>query len=116
MAAMQTEFHSILAQKEAEITALRQRNTELETECHSIQASKRAQEEENKLLKRAVTIQDTRQRELATQNEQLQCVLAQAAQQINLLNQTNRQLKEMVDNAYNSSGGGNFDYRPPDVY
>lgn len=48
--------------------------------------------EESKILKKAVAIQDNRNRELQTQNQQLQNVLQLAAEHIAKLEESNRQL------------------------
>ena len=75
--------------------------------------------EENRILKRAVAIQDGRHRELQAQHEQLQAVLAAAAEHVHNLEQANAELAAQLQQ---QSGGGGYSLDPfpprppPDVF
>jgi predicted nucleic acid-binding Zn-ribbon protein len=117
LATLRSEFQSVVENKDAEMKALRERNFQLESELNRTEGSRKANEDENKLLKRAVAIQDSRQRELISQNQQLQQVLAQAAEHIANIERVNRQLRsqlELINSPFTSFDDHNN--RPPDVY
>lgn len=115
---LRTEFSSSLDQKDAEIFSLRSSMSQQSVLLLQSQSGKSVCEEENRILKRAVTIQDGRQKELTYQNQQLQNVLAQAAEHITNLERNNSELRTKLDQAraQHSFSYSNFDNRFPDVF
>ena len=70
-------------------------------------------QEENKVLKRAVQLQDAKTKELCQQIEQYQQVIRLATDHIQHLEHANRMLREEMDLSRN----GRFNnFGPPDVY
>jgi hypothetical protein len=115
---LRTEFLSSLDQKDAEIFSLRSSMTQQSALLSQTQSGKTVCEEENRILKRAVTIQDGRQKELTYQNQQLQNVLSQAAEHITNLERNNLELRTKLEQAraQHSFSHSNFDNRFPDVF
>lgn len=115
---LRTEFMSSLDQKDAEIFSLRSSISQQSLVLSQTQSGKTVCEEENRILKRAVTIQDGRQKELTYQNQQLQNVLAQAAEHITSLERINLELRSKLDQArvQHTFSHSNFDNRFPDVF
>ena len=74
-------------------------------------------DDENKLLKRAVTIQDNKLKQAEEVNNQLQIILNQAIQRIQQLGENNNELKvALLSKMDNSNSFDNFMQGPPDVY
>ena len=74
-------------------------------------------DDENKLLKRAVTIQDNKLKQAEEVNNQLQIILNQAIQRIQQLEENNNELKvALLSKMDNSNSFDNFMQGPPDVY
>jgi hypothetical protein len=115
---LRTEFSSSLDQKDAEIFSLRSSMSQQSVLLSQTQSGKTVCEEENRILKRAVTIQDGRQKELTYQNQQLQNVLSQAAEHITNLERNNLELRTKLDQAraQHTFSHSNFDNRFPDVF
>lgn len=113
---LRAEFESSINQKDSEILSLHSAAQQMERAFSEIQKERSVVDAENKILKRAVAIQDTRQKELAGQNQQLQHVLAQAAEHISNLERSNRELRLSIENRGQYSTNSNYNYRPPDVY
>lgn len=115
---LRTEFSSSLDSKDAEIFSLRSSMSQQSALLSQTQSGKTVCEEENRILKRAVTIQDGRQKELTYQNQQLQNVLAQAAEHITNLERNNLELRTKLDQAraQQTFSHSNFDNRFPDVF
>jgi hypothetical protein len=102
-------------QQVAQLTAL---NGQVVQGAERIQAEKMRLEEDNRILKKAVAIQDSRQREQAQSNNQLQHLLQQAIAQINVLNQENHQLKARLSprSVYSQTRDVFPHDPPPDVF
>lgn len=77
----------------------------------AVEAKSSKLNEENTILKRAVNIQENRMKELTQQNQQLQLVLAQAAQRIANL-ENGQGVWRSSDDTEPSFGG----HGPPDVF
>ena len=120
MSAMQMAFQRTLVEKDAEMASLRSGNEQLQGMLSQLRHERCAMDEENKILKRAVGIHDTRQKEIIRQNQGLQAVLSKAAEHIAMLEQQNVQLRMdlhlMSANKPFSGNGFDDEYRPPDVY
>lgn len=94
----------------------------MEKKCADLEHGHGQLGEENKILKRAVGIQDGKLREALTQTQQLQTMLERAKQVMEELDSSNRQLRyqlSLQNNTY-SGGGMHFDdfnhQPPPDVF
>ena len=113
-------FQLTVHEKDVEIASLRAQNQQLQAMVSQAQIERFEMEQENKILKKAVGIHDTRQKELLRQNQGLQEVLGKAAEHIVHLEQQNVQLRmELHATSSNKPFGGHqrFDnYGPPDVY
>mgnify|MGYP000946511003 CR=1 FL=1 len=73
--------------------------------------------EENKLLKKAVAIQESRQRNLSNHNQQLELTISQAVQHISNLDRVIKTLRSRLLNEEVISGlDFGLDKPPPDVY
>ena len=74
-------------------------------------------DDENKLLKRGVTIQDSKLKQAEEVNSQLQIILNQAIQRIQQLEEKNNELKiALLSKMDNCHSFDNFMQGPPDVY
>lgn len=116
LANLRAEFQASISQKDSEILLIRSSAQQMELALSETQRERSVTDAENKILKRAVAIQDSRQKELAGQNQQLQHVLAQAAEHITSLERVNRELRLSIENKGQYSTNSNYNYRPPDVY
>ena len=110
------EFQQLSDQKDADILSLRSTLSHQDLIITQTQAAKAICEEENRILKRAVAIQDGRQKELTNQNHQLQTVLAQAAEHIANLERSSEELRKKIDREQFSFSHSNFGNRFPDVF
>ena len=113
--ALRAEFQTLNDRKDSEILSLRASVQHQEIILFQTQAAKVVCEEENRILKRAVAIQDGRQKELVVQSQQLQNVLGQAAEHIANLESVNRELRIQLESNRGQYSFHSFD-RPPDVF
>jgi hypothetical protein len=113
---LRAEFEASINQKDLAILSLHSSAQQMERALSETQRERSVVDGENKILKRAVAIQDSRQKELAGQNQQLQHVLAQAAEHISNLERSNRELRLSMENKGQYQTNSNYNYRPPDVY
>lgn len=114
-AAVRAEFQLYMDQKDNAIAALTSSAQFHETALLESQTARGIYEEENRILKRGVAIQDGRQKELQGQNQQLQSVLLQAADHITNLERCNRELRMQLESGRGQYSFHSFD-RPPDVF
>ncbi len=118
MTSLKMEHQMNLEKKNQEINQIKALNNAL---IHSLDTTKKEHHiamEENKLPKKAVAIQDGRNRELNTQNHELQNVLQLASQHIARLEENNRRLQSQLlfSGQYNSNNSAHDFDRPPDLY
>ena len=109
------EHQMALVRKDQEIQHITNENRNMSAQCVAMIQEHNACLEENRLLKKAVGIQDGRYRELSGNYDQLQNVMALAAQHIAQLEKKNEELSSQLHNVMFSSNN-NFPPRPPDVY
>lgn len=115
---IRSEFQCLLNQKDADITVLSSRISLQDKLLAQSQAAKAVTEEENKILKRAVTIQDGRQKELSHVNQQLQSLLNQAANHVANVERINSELRKKLDSERDHMNypRSEFGSRFPDVF
>lgn len=116
IASIRSDFEKAIHEKTREMDDIRNKfNVAMEGFCSCQQQNVRL-EEENKILKRAVAIQENRQKEQNNTNQQLRDALYQALEHIAGLERTNNNLKEM----FRRSSSLGTDYisprPPPDVF
>ena len=115
---LKMEQNIALEKKNREVTQMKTLNNALSHHMEAMKKENGTLQDDNKLLKRAVGIQDNRNKELNTQNAQLQNVLQLAANHIAHLEEVNRNLQAQLQAAVcgsNSSGGYNYQ-PPPDLF
>ena len=106
---LKMEFQLALEKKNQELQQLQLANTALIASIENHRKEEARLLEESKVLKKAVAIQDNRNRDLQTQNQQLQNVLQLAAEHIAKLEESNRQLIAQMNTP-------NFmHFPPPDI-
>lgn len=106
---MQTMYEAQLANLKKEIS---QKNGEI----HALNVKNNALFEDSKILKKAVNIQESRQKEMASYNQQLESTLGQAIEHIAGLEKVVQSLKSQL---YGNMGTGPsyyLDKPPPDVF
>lgn len=109
---LKIEYEMNINNKESQIKELQNVNYKLINEFQIVSNDKKQLYEENNILKKAVSIQDNRYKDLYNQNIQLNNVLAQAANCINeLRNSRGESCSNCCVNNYSS-----FPPPPPDVY
>jgi hypothetical protein len=129
VSSLKIEHAMVLARKDQQIQQLLQECDVNNSRCKSMVQQHNQCLEDNKLLKKAVAIQDGRYKELASQFNQLQQLAAQAAEHIAQLERTNRAMADQMrlmsygegGGGAGAGGGGGFGgfYHgggPPDVY
>mgnify|MGYP005993634369 CR=1 FL=1 len=119
IASLKMEHQMALSRKDQEIQHIQQQNAQLNMRCQAMTNEHNAVLEENRVLKRAVAIQESRHRELSANHDQLQHVMGLAAEHVAKLEQANRDLTALVESSYQYGGGGSsggFPRGPPDVY
>lgn len=115
VSSIRMEHQMALARKDQEIAHLTNENRNMSGQCLAMIQEHNACLEENRLLKKAVAIQDGRCRELSTNYDKMQNVMALAAQHIAQLEQKNEELTSQLNQMMFSSNCS-FPPRPPDVY
>lgn len=103
------ELQQVVQQQAAQIDHLKSENGSLQTLNQKV-------ENENRILKRAVTIQQDRQHQVNAELEGARTFKEQAEDRIRRLEQMNLTLQYQLQ-AQNSTAGNDFmTFRPPDVY
>ena len=115
VSSIRMEHQMALARKDQEIAHLTNENRNMSGQCLAMIQEHNACLEENRLLKKAVAIQDGRCRELSANYDKMQNVMALAAQHIAQLEQKNEELTSQLNQMMFSSNCS-FPPRPPDVY
>jgi hypothetical protein len=128
---IKTEFQMNLDKAQRELECLRSQNKSMVDSNQSMCGEHKRIMDENKVLKRAVAIQDNRYNEQHQQNQQYQQVLSQATEYVQGLQEVNKQLEakllqtlQQLSEAMSSSshrGSHHHNYYdqeqpPPDVY
>mmetsp|Transcript_13552 Transcript_13552/g.20346 ORF Transcript_13552/g.20346 Transcript_13552/m.20346 type:complete len:203 (+) Transcript_13552:134-742(+) len=103
-----------LQKKQEEIDHVSAENNALKERLNDVEINNSRVLEENRLLKRAVHIQEGRQKEVMTQNQQLKQFLNQAADQISALERSNATLRSHMG-MFNQPEPV-ISHRPPDIY
>jgi chromosome segregation ATPase len=101
-------------QQEEQLRHLSDQNTELSGANQGFKMDNQKLIDENRLLKKAVGIQETRYKESNTQNRLLRDYLSQAAEQISKLERANSQLRSQLQRT--NCPGPMFSDMPPDIY
>eukprot|EP01032_Pedospumella_encystans_P021204 gene21204-24066_t len=115
VSSIRMEHQMAMARKDQEIAHLTNENRNMSGQCLAMIQEHNACLEENRLLKKAVAIQDGRCRELSANYDKMQNVMALAAQHIAQLEQKNEELTSQLNQMMFSSNCS-FPPRPPDVY
>eukprot|EP00598_Pedospumella_elongata_P004504 CAMPEP_0184966462 /NCGR_PEP_ID=MMETSP1098-20130426/123_1 /TAXON_ID=89044 /ORGANISM="Spumella elongata, Strain CCAP 955/1" /LENGTH=207 /DNA_ID=CAMNT_0027487735 /DNA_START=16 /DNA_END=639 /DNA_ORIENTATION=+ len=115
VSSIRMEHQMALGRKDQEIAHLTNENRNMSGQCLAMIQEHNACLEENRLLKKAVAIQDGRCRELSANYDKMQNVMALAAQHIAQLEQKNEELTSQLNQMMFSSNCS-FPPRPPDVY
>lgn len=113
-AALKAGHQRVVEQQDREITQLKVLNQKLLQELQKGSNENHQIHEENKLLKKAVQIQDGKQKELLQQNEQYQHIIRLATEHIQNLESTNRNLRQELEMTRHGNSFGHFS--PPDVF
>ena len=113
-ATLKAEHQKAVEHKDREIAQLKALNQKL---LHDLQKGMNESQhvnEENKVLKKAVQIQDAKQKDLLQQNEQYQHIIRLATEHIQNLESANRNLRQELELTRHGNSFGHFP--PPDVY
>lgn len=116
VSSLKIEHQMALNRKDQEIQRVQQENQQLQGRCQAMTHEHNACLEESRLLKRAVGIQDARYRELSSTHDQLQQVMALAAEHIAKLEHANRELTSLLNSCQYGGGSTGFSRGPPDVF
>eukprot|EP01036_Dinobryon_divergens_P022751 gene22751-31040_t len=116
--AIRSECRQILDKKTQEVESHIQTNKRLTENLQAMSCENKTILEENKILKKAVAIQDNRYRDMVSQNNNLQSVLGQAVERIHYLQDTNKNLSEHINILKGGllHGHNSFPPPPPDVF
>lgn len=106
---MQTMYEAQLANMKKEIA-------EKNAEIQALHVKNNALFEDSKILKKAVNIQESRQKEMASYNQQLESTLGQAVEHITGLEKVVQSLKSQLYGAMVYGPSHHLDEPPPDVY
>jgi hypothetical protein len=111
-----TEYEIMKNSKDAHIEQLLQERQSL-MECNqNLNSINIKINDENKILKKAVNIQENRLKDLNNQNSTLQGIVSQAADYVVTLENTIVQLRQQLDRNTDISSNYIIPPRPPDVY
>ena len=129
ISSLKMEHQMALNRKDQEIQHLNNEKQRLNERCEAMIREHNVCLEENRILKKAVAIQDGRLREQTATHQELQHYAAQAVDHIQQLEKVNQEMKAQLlrsktsGSGYGSSnnnswsgGGGGFPPPPPDVY
>jgi hypothetical protein len=106
-----------LARKDSEIAGITAAAMKQHTELQKMHSEREGLANENKILKRAVAIQDGKLKELQEQNQRLQDCVRAAMEKLQEFDQANRALQFELNLLREGRGYGNFPPQPPpDVY
>lgn len=101
---------------ETQLATYRKDMAKKDMEVLSLNSRVSTMNEENKILKRAVAIQESRQRELYSSNQRLESTLQQAVQHIQSLEKVIQSLRTQIYDSSHSGPNFMLEKPPPDVY
>mmetsp|Transcript_2909 Transcript_2909/g.4029 ORF Transcript_2909/g.4029 Transcript_2909/m.4029 type:complete len:195 (+) Transcript_2909:132-716(+) len=110
------DMKRVIEQQTSEIEKLKNENVQYQKTLLQTNASHEKVVGENKILKKAVTIQQERQNMAAKEVDNLRRENENANERIRRLEQMNSQLRFLVESSNMNRGFGFMDTRPPDVY
>lgn len=124
--ALKVEHQIEISEKDQQISKLTKGCKQLAENNQRLEESIKSLSEDNKVLKRAVGIQDSKIKDLTAQNQQLQAILPQISTHIANLERQNEELKNYIrlieSNGRHSSSSPNSPFNsflpppPPDVF
>jgi len=101
---------------EAQLANLKKEMAEKNAEIQALHVKNNALIEDSKILKKAVNIQESRQKEMASYNQQLESTLGQAVEHIAGLEKVVQSLKSQLYGTMVYGPSHHLDEPPPDVY
>jgi len=112
------ELQQLIGQQASEIERNKTEKEAAQASAAELSAQNDKVEHENKILKRAVTIQQERQNQMSSELEAARRFRVEAEDRIRRLEQVNLTLQYQLQAANSSSGNDfmGFSPRPPDVY
>lgn len=115
---VRNDYERKLQQKDEQILNLSKISKQVHDTNIKLEQENKSLIEENKIFKKAIHIQDNRQREMTQQNQQYQMLLQQLTEYISNLEKANGQLRDALRYNDTSSSNGTYYYPPPppDVY
>ncbi len=103
-----------MSRKDEDVAQLSHENSQINFHCEELSSNQSRLIEENRILKRAVGIQDGKQRDLLQEMQEMRQIMDQAADHIGNLERANAILRQQVETQnYPDSYLPNL---PPDVY
>lgn len=116
--ALQGDWQRVVSSQAAEIQTLKSDKANLETSMNNLKAENEKVLNENRILKRAVTIQQERQNQAASEIEAARQYKFDAGEQIKKLEQIILSLRYHLQAQQSNPGNDflGFPPRPPDVY
>ncbi len=107
-------FRENVSKKDEDVALLSHENSQMNLHCEELSSNQSRLIEENRILKRAVGIQDNKQRDLLQEIQQMRSIMDQAADHIGNLERANAMLRQQLESQnYPESYLPNL---PPDVY
>ncbi len=112
------ELQQLVGRQASEIERIKNEKNAAEASAAELSAQNAKVEHENKILKRAVTIQQERQNQMSSELDAARRFRVEAEDRIRRLEQVNLTLQYQLQAANSSSGNDfmGFSPRPPDVY
>ncbi|KAL7468435.1 hypothetical protein ACHAXS_008659 [Conticribra weissflogii] len=112
------ELQQLVGRQASEIERIKNEKNAAEASAAELSAQNEKVEHENKILKRAVTIQQERQNQMSSELDAARRFRVEAEDRIRRLEQVNLTLQYQLQAANSSSGNDfmGFSPRPPDVY
>lgn len=110
-----TFYREHIETKDEQIAIISNENQELHQQCESFAENNIKLNEENRILKKAVGIQENRLRELQNQQQNMQEIMNQAADYIANLERINASLRHRIE-CNDSTRSSFLPDIPPDVY
>jgi len=113
---LRSQFTAELAERESQTNNLHSENVSLKQQLQQFQNELMKLQEENKILKKAVHLQNSKSKELEKSFNCQQQSLSQAAEHIKRLEQTNYALRVHLEANSTPQSFSSFEQRPPDVF